>query len=267
MKISFSMGGKACSADLARPLSIAIPVRFDGAQLSAFGAPPAKKEPYKAGSFIGNVLKGGSCNCEVYTINPHCNGTHTESVGHITGEPLNVHEALQDSLVPAALVTVNPESAAACREDCGAAMKPGDLVITKKSLEIMPVLRETHALIVRTMPNDGSKATRDYGASMPPYFTRQAMEYIATSSGLTHLLVDMPSIDRLDDDGALANHRLFWGVAPGDTDAGTSPKTVTELVYVPNAIEDGIYLLNLQIAPFMADAAPSRPVLYEVKQQ
>jgi len=34
-------------------------------------------------------------------------------------------------------------------------------------------------------------------------------------------------------------------------------------VYVPNSIEDGIYLLNLQIASFENDASPSKPVLYK----
>jgi hypothetical protein len=39
--------------------------------------------------------------------------------------------------------------------------------------------------------------------------------------------------------------------------------TITELIYVPNAVEDGRYLLNLQIAPFAADASPSRPLLFK----
>ena len=33
------------------------------------------------------------------------------------------------------------------------------------------------------------------------------------------------------------------------------------MIYVPNEIEDGEYLLNLQIAPFESDCAPSRPLL------
>ncbi|MBK9767712.1 MAG: hypothetical protein IPP63_12210 [Chloracidobacterium sp.] len=37
--------------------------------------------------------------------------------------------------------------------------------------------------------------------------------------------------------------------------------TITELIYVPNEVSDGVYLLNLQIAPFATDAAPSRPML------
>jgi len=39
--------------------------------------------------------------------------------------------------------------------------------------------------------------------------------------------------------------------------------TITELIYVPNEVLDGAYLLNLQIAPFESDASPSRPLLLE----
>jgi hypothetical protein len=37
---------------------------------------------------------------------------------------------------------------------------------------------------------------------------------------------------------------------------------VTELAYAPDAAPDGLYLLDLQVPAFVADAAPSRPVLY-----
>ena len=36
------------------------------------------------------------------------------------------------------------------------------------------------------------------------------------------------------------------------------------MIYVPNDIDDGMYLLNLQIASFENDASPSKPVLYRV---
>ena len=37
---------------------------------------------------------------------------------------------------------------------------------------------------------------------------------------------------------------------------------MTEFIFVDDDIADGRYLLDIQIAPFAADAAPSRPVLY-----
>jgi hypothetical protein len=49
-------------------------------------------------------------------------------------------------------------------------------------------------------------------------------------------------------------------------DAKRPRATITELIYVPAEVNDGLYLLNLQVAPFVADAAPSRPVLYPLRQ-
>jgi hypothetical protein len=40
--------------------------------------------------------------------------------------------------------------------------------------------------------------------------------------------------------------------------------TITEFIYVPNAVEDVEYLLNLMIAPFENDATPSKPILYKI---
>ncbi len=40
-----------------------------------------------------------------------------------------------------------------------------------------------------------------------------------------------------------------------------------ELALVPAQLEDGPYLLDLQVPAFAADAAPSRPVLYRLTEQ
>lgn len=255
MKMTLEIAGKNYAAELSAPLAIAIPVRFDEAQLSAFGAPPAKREIYEADGFVGSVSQGGSCNCGTYTITPHCNGTHTECVGHITAASITIDDILQDNHLPATLVSVTPKP------------QGDDLVITREALEaLLDSAPEEFltALVVRTLPNDADKVSRSYGAEMPPYFNAEALEYIA-ASGVQHLLVDMPSVDRLDDGGKLANHRIFWGMAAGETETDEpSRNTITELVYVPDAIPDGAYLLNLQVAAFKSDAAPSRPVLYKV---
>ena len=41
--------------------------------------------------------------------------------------------------------------------------------------------------------------------------------------------------------------------------------TITEFIYVYNHIQDGKYMLNLQIAPFENDATPSKPILYKIE--
>ena len=36
------------------------------------------------------------------------------------------------------------------------------------------------------------------------------------------------------------------------------------MIFVDNNISDGSYLLNLQIPAFVADAAPSRPIIFKL---
>ena len=38
----------------------------------------------------------------------------------------------------------------------------------------------------------------------------------------------------------------------------------SELIFVENKIKDGNYILNLQVASFNNDAAPSRPIIYKI---
>ena len=271
MKLIVKFNETSYRLDLARPLDISIPLCFDGVdQLSVFGTPHAGMEPFAAGGFIGSVKQGGSVNCEVYTIIPHCNGTHTECVGHIAEKRVAIRDILKDALVPATLVTVTPEAPADSDETYDPPLRDEDRIITRRSLE--QVLSGANAdflqgLIIRTLPNGTDKKSRNYDESQPAFLSREGMEYIA-ARGIKHLLVDVPSVDRLMDEGKLTNHHTFWRVAYGshDVDPGAaSPKTVTELIYVADSVRDGPYILNLQIAPFVADASPSRPILYEVK--
>ncbi len=248
--------------DADRPIDISIPLRFNGPQPNAYGVDPAHAQACEAGDIVGDTRRGGSVNFEQYTFIPHCNGTHTECVGHITDERISVTECLRDVFMTAVLVSVEPENFC------------DDVVLSKlalsNALRALTYVRSTDtdspsALIVRTLPNDDGKLTQSYGeGNVPPYFSAEAIEYIV-ESGFRHLLVDLPSIDRIFDDGKLVNHRLFWNVQPGSRATHTATRiysTITELIYVPTEVPDDEYLLNLQIAPFVSDCAPSRPVLF-----
>lgn len=234
---------------------ISIPLRFNAAQPAFFGAAAATEQPLAAGSFVGDVRQGGSCNCSIHSFVPHCNGTHTECVGHITRERMSVRNLAVHHLSAALLITVEPQPCA------------DDRVITPQSLQLAVGkhrLADYHALVVRTVPNDESKLARNYDTDPPPpYFTTEAMSWIV-EHGIETLVVDLPSIDRTQDGGRLAAHRIFWGVPQGGTSGALATRahaTITEMAFIPNAVADGPYLLNLQVPPFMSDAAPSRPIL------
>ena len=87
------------------------------------------------------------------------------------------------------------------------------------------------------------------------------MEYMV-DIGVKHLLIDLPSVDKEDDGGALVGHKIFWKY-PENT---RKKCTITELIYVSNSIKDGLYLLNLQFVPFENDASPSRPIIFNLNK-
>ncbi|HXF42975.1 MAG TPA: cyclase family protein [Pyrinomonadaceae bacterium] len=258
-----------------RPVDLSIPLKFNGVQPNVFGVGPASSEPVKSGALIGDTRSGGSCNFERYTLIPHCNGTHTECIGHILNDRFAINELLEDVLVNALLISVKPEPASNVSERYSLEYQPFDKVIASKQVESALVQAgisaddKITALIIRTLPNDDVKLSARYGSDFekgeifPPFFTIEAMRLI-TSVGFRHLLCDLPSIDRLNDNGKLANHRIFWNVPSGSFDAIAESRmnsTITELIYVPNYVPDGKYLLNLQIAPFSSDCSPARPML------
>ncbi|MET0656781.1 MAG: cyclase family protein [Steroidobacteraceae bacterium] len=272
MNITLEVGGRAWQADLTRPLDISIPLDFSRSQPSFFGAPRAHAEPLRAGTFTGEVRTGGSCNCSTYSVTPHCNGTHTESVGHITVELHSVQALVEATLLPAQLVTVPIASGRDAGAENDIVTQPDDRLITAHALSMAAsgsISTGARALIIRTLPNPRSKRTQQYDREPAAYFTSAAMNWIV-AQGVQHLIVDVPSLDRANDDGRMLCHRIYWGMparAASEHPIARPRATVTEMAYVPDEVLDGCYLLNLQIAPFVADAAPSRPLLYPLVQR
>jgi arylformamidase len=269
-EILLTRGGRRYAADLSDPLSIAMPLDFDGVQPNHFGAPRAHAQPLSAGGFVGDVRAGGTVNCERLTLVPHCNGTHTECVGHVTTDRIAVHEVLRGGLSIARLVSVRPTPVGASGERADPDAMPGELVVTAvvlgRALATLP--GDSEALILRTLPNDASKLGRRYeGAAPAPYLTPEAAALLVQAD-VRHLVVDLPSIDRAVDGGRLSAHRAFWGLPPGALrahDAERRDATITELAWIAPTVHDGWYMLDLQLPAFMSDAAPSRPILYPVR--
>lgn len=242
MKVTIQHKNKTLTADLTEGIDLSIPFADNG-KLNAYHAAPVQIEPFRMGDWIGEVAQGGSVNYRNIRFNPHGNGTHTECVGHIDRTIHSVNEHFKQFHCVAQLLTVNPT-----------AIENGDLVITNNSL---PELERTDAVIIRTLPNTDDKKQRNYSGSNPPYLHEDAVRKLV-AAGCRHLILDLPSIDREEDGGKLLGHKAFWKY-PEETRMDC---TITELAFIPNVVEDGLYLLNLQVAPFVNDAAPSRPVIY-----
>jgi arylformamidase len=259
-EIEFITDGRRWRADLAAPADLAIPLDFDGPQPRFFAAEPARATPLRAGGFTGEVRRGASCNCGVYALAPHCHGTHTESVAHVTIDGPTVAALTPVPASLALLVSVHPVHAG------------GERTITRAVLDEAAARWRDEpwtALVVRTLPNDPSRRHHAYSGPNPaPYFGVDAMQWIV-GRGVDSLVVDLPSLDRADDGGALAAHRAYWGLPAAATDPRLAQRPralVTELAWIPDTVADGLYLLELQVPAFGADAAPSRPLLYRVTE-
>ena len=263
MKAKISLSSLAVEVDFSKGNDISIPLNFNGSQPNTYGVDKATSKPYQDGQFIGDTRKRGPCNFETYSFTPHCNGTHTECIGHITNERIAILSSLKEQMVPSTLVSVTPKKTS---ENYNPELNTEDLVITKEDLkfQLEHVKSEfLKGLIIRTLPNDESKKSQDYMKESPCFFSIEAMEYIV-SLGVKHLLVDSPSVDRLFDEGHLSAHNIFWETKGKKFNPAAQNKTITEMIFVPDLLDDGHYLLNLQIPAFVSDAAPSRPILYKI---
>lgn len=267
MKISIVLNDQNFTFDASKVLDISIPLKFNEEQPNTYNINRAVSKAYLTDGFIGDTRQGGACNFEQITLVPHCNGTHTECIGHITHNRYSVQNQLKESLIPATLVSVIPEKALNSKDQYSPEKEDRDVFISSKILKkaLASATKEfLKALIIRTLPNEASKKTRDYMKQEPPFISMDAMRYIV-SLGVEHLLIDLPSVDRLFDDGELNAHHIFWNMKPGGHGVEEDSKinrTITEMIYVDDQISDGSYLLNLQIAPFVSDASPSRPLLF-----
>jgi len=262
-----NFGGQKIRAALDRGVSLAIPVDFAAAGPRHFGAAPPTAKPFAVGNFSGSVATGASANCSTITLTPHCQMTHTESVAHLTRESGDAWRVVPRGLLPAVVVSVLPEPARESSESTDPQPWGTDTLITRRRLRAawpMGRMVDPVAAIIRTLPNDPSKRARDYSDLVPPYLTREAVEWLVEKR-IEHLVLDVPSLDRTHDDGHMVGHRLFFGLPAGSTargDAARSRATITELAFIPDEVPDGPCVLSLAVPAIGGDAVPSQPIVY-----
>jgi len=269
MMIKISHHDSEYEIDSSQSVDLSIPYNFNGKQPNLYDVEKGKLSPLKTGSDLWSVSDGASCNVPEISMNIHCSGTHTESVGHLLENSSDIGSMLKDGILPTALITVLPESFQSTDEDYHCIINEDESVITATSIKLQFdkwKILYPQTLIIRTLPNNEEKQFLQFNESPPPFFTNSALKLIY-ELGINHLIVDIPSVDRMSDDGILGNHRIFWG--DGHNPKGEvnpeSEKTITEFAYIPNYVKDGFYFLNIQIPHFMCDAAPSRLLLYKPK--
>lgn len=248
MITTIQLKSKKIQIDLSKPLDISIPVSASKQNVNAWYVDEPKIEPATDGDWVASVKNGACINFNNIFFNPHAHGTHTECVGHITEEGQSINQNLKQFFFHAEVITVAPEKLGE------------DMVISKKQLQFAIGNKKREAIVIRTIPNTNEKLNKQYSHTNPPYLLEDTAIYLR-EKGVKHLLIDLPSIDKEKDDCQLLAHNAFWNTK-GDLRLDA---TITELIFVPNAVEDGCYFLNLQIAPFENDATPSKPILYKIE--
>jgi kynurenine formamidase len=239
--------------DTGKPLDLSIQLSNDTMNPRAWYVEPPVFEPVRTQHYTGSVAEGGSVNFRNIFFNPHGHGTHTECLGHITKEIYSVNDVVKEYFCEAQVLTIEPVEIT--NESDGSL----DRVVTASQLTT--ISSDVEALIIRTLPNRLAKKSLNYSETNPPYLDLAGAK-ILIEKGIKHLLLDLPSVDRESDCGELVFHHAFWEVP----DKPNHERTITELIFVRNEIEDGKYILELQVAPFKNDAAPSRPILYKIEK-
>ncbi|TXK75962.1 cyclase family protein [Mesonia sp. K4-1] len=248
MRAKVQIDHKEFTVNLNLPIDISLTLSAEKNNPSAWYVDAPKIQPVKDGDWVAKVSEGASVNFNNIYFNPHAHGTHTECVGHISEEFYSINDCLKQFFFTAKIITLTPEALGE------------DLVFSKRQIEQKFRQGEAQAIIIRTHPNSEAKKNRQYSHTNWPYLLEEAAEYLK-ECGVEHLLIDLPSVDKEKDDGKLLAHHAFWNY-PENTRFSA---TITEMIYVPENVADGNYLLNLQIASFQNDASPSKPVLYKIE--
>jgi len=241
-------------ADFSRGRSLAISFDPGGQHPSFFAETGVRSRPLRRGDFVGDISSGGSCNAEVIEFSTHSHGTHTECIGHILPDRQAVIGTVDEAPTLMRLLTVPFESL-----DHG-------VFIPASALDPLQGF-EGGALAIRTLPNGADKQWRNYDEAPPfPVLSREAMKKLSERA-LMHLLLDTPSADQPESQ-ELENHAMWWGLYARETPGvpNAAARSITEMIYVPDDITDNDYWLDLQLAPIVSDAVPSRPVIYPVSR-
>lgn len=255
MKTTIEINNQTIKVDLSKPLDLSIPLQASKDNPLAWYLKKPVIEPVIMGDWTAKVSEGASVNFNNVFFNPHAHGTHTECFGHISEEFHSVNEALKTFFFLTEVISVKPSKVPSTLERAGGE----DEIISEESIRKALNGKTPEAIVIRTLPNTSEKKSKHWSNTNWPFLHEKAALFLR-EIGIKHLLIDLPSVDQEMDEGKLLAHKAFWNYPENPRENCT----ITELIYVPDSVADGIYLLNLQIASFHNDASPSKPALYKI---
>ena len=225
---------------LGNPISVSRKISFSS-HSRAFYLPDVKTTPFDYKNvFIGDVLRGGSCNVDVLSFCPH-NLTHVETSAHILNQPLS-HAKIDT-------IPLDHFQGLVYLIDLSEKFSEIDKIITKNHLidELQQINLPISALAIKTpsslLPEDFNFSGKDFLA-----LDEQAATEIANFSfgnqKITNLILDLPSTDSENDNGKLLAHRAFFELPrKGIEFEDTKKKAITELAYFKELVQNYYYFI------------------------
>ena len=232
--------------------------------VSVFGLPQeSKKILYSTDNTPVNVDK--------LTICAHNNRTHTESTRHIYSNGLNISDIVDNhdniSFYGCIIISVKPRfiyqiNTKNDKYECGVNIdKYNDLIITKSMIEtkinnIIDMNNKALSSFFKQCIFIRVECDKNIKNTNCPFLSNDAMQYL--HNNFTNVFgINLCSVDRFESP-KVPNHRIWFGHNP------KSNRLIVEGLLIPNNIYDGIYCLNLQLAPIAnTDAVPTRPIVYK----
>ncbi|MDG1252180.1 MAG: cyclase family protein [Schleiferiaceae bacterium] len=216
-----------------------------------------QRRPVRLGDWVGSLNEGGAVNFLTLEFNPHAHGSHTETLGHVCRGHFPVNQIDIPWMQEALIVTVRSQ----IDPDMGQCIRWAQL---EEAIETAGGLQGATALLVRAFSEVAGVPEMDHSNTDAPYFEPLVGSKLA-EGGILHWMVDLPSVDREEDGGALACHRAFWNVPLGLSEAQPDSRvdaTISELLHIPATVADGRWHLQMNVASIENDAAPCRPMVF-----
>ncbi len=221
---------------------------------------PSRKTYEVPGQFTGNVDRGGVCNVEIISSAAH-NTTHIETSAHILSydtDPMTIDQIPVKNL-SGLLYLIDLSSISA---------EPGKAVewidIERKLLQIeLPVSMLAIKTQGSVLPEDYDFSGKDF-IYLAPEAAKAINDFRIMEKRIDCLLLDLPSIDRENDEGKLLAHRYYFGLPEsGHTGTGTEKRTLIELAYF-SGLEEGYYYAAITPPRFQTNAMTTGIFLWKL---
>ncbi|MFC1564588.1 cyclase family protein [candidate division KSB1 bacterium] len=230
----------------------------------SFFLPEPSRETFEvSGQFTGDVDRGGVCNVEVISSAAH-NLTHIETSAHVLSygsDPFTVDEIPPENL-SGLLYLIDLTDIPA---EAGRAIEWSDI---KERLDglTLPVTMLAIKTGSSLMEEDHNFSGEDF-LCLSPEAAEGINNFRIMVNRIGCLILDLPSIDRENDEGKLLAHRKYFGIPEtGHSGADTEKRALVELAYF-SGLDEGYYYAVITPARFQTNAVTTGITFWKLNEE